>query len=85
MRRSSITCGPANRPESSSPSGVAQGSNLIPVESAGEVAGVVCEVQNEENIGGIGVEGTPNNDMTCEGMILRRLTKTHHTLRLTIP
>ena len=28
----------------------------------------------------VGVEGTPNSDMTDGGMILRRLTKTHHTL-----
>ena len=29
--------GPINRPESPTPSGVAQGLNLIPVDSAGEV------------------------------------------------
>ena len=34
--------GPANRPESPSSSGVAQGFCLIPVDSAREVAGVVC-------------------------------------------
>ena len=48
--------------------------------SVGEVAGVVCKVEGEENTGGNGVEGSPNNDMTDEGMVLRRLTKTHHTL-----
>ena len=46
--------GPANQPERFS---------LIPVDSAGEVAGVVCEVEDEENTGGNGVEGTPNNEM----------------------
>ena len=62
------------------PSGVGQGFNLIPVDGVGEVAGVVCKVEDEENIGENGVEGTPNSDMTDGGMILRRLTKTHHTL-----
>ena len=48
--------GPAKRPESPSPSGVAQGCSLIPVDSAGEVAGVVCAVEGEENTGRSGVE-----------------------------
>ena len=65
--------GPANRPESPSPSGEAQGFRLIPV--ACEVAGVVCEVESEENTGGNGVEGTPNNDMTDEGMTFEKTLK----------
>ena len=69
--------GPANRPESPSPSGVAQGFSLISVDSAGEVAGVVCEVEGEENTRGNGVEGTPDNHMTDEGMIFE---KTHQDL-----
>ena len=66
--------GPANRPQSPPLSEPAQGFNLIPVDSGGEVAGVVCEVEDEENIRGNGVEGTPNNDMTDERMIF---AKTH--------
>ena len=65
--------GPANRPEGPSPSEATQGFNLIPVDSVGEVAGVVCKVEDEENIGENGVEGTPNNDMTDERTVLRRL------------
>ena len=48
---------------------------LIPVDSTGEVAGVVCEMEDEENIGGNGVEGTPYNDMTDEGMIFEKTHK----------
>ena len=29
---------------------------------------------------GIAIEGAAYNDMTDDGLILRRLTKTHHTL-----
>ena len=59
--------GPARWPGSPSPSGVAHGFGLIPVDSAGEAAGVVSEVAGEEKIGGIGVEGTFNKDMTNDG------------------
>ena len=61
-----------DRPESPSPSGVAQGFSLIPVDSVGEV---ICEVEGEENTGGNGVEGTPDNDMTDEGMIFEKTHK----------
>ena len=54
---------------------VAQRFSLIPVDSVGEVAGVVCEVEDEENTGGNGVNGTPNNDMTDEGMIFEKTHK----------
>ena len=67
--------GPASRPESPSPSGVAQWSCLIPLDSAGEEAGVVCEAEGEENTGGNGVEGTPNNGMTDEGMTFEKTHK----------
>ena len=61
-------------PASPSPSGVAHGIGLIPVDSAGEAAGVVSEVAGEEKIGGNGVEGTFNKDMTNDGMTLLRHT-----------
>ena len=53
---------------------------MIPVSGVGEAVSGVCEVEVEEKTGGNGAKGTPNNDMTDEGVILRRLTKTHHTL-----
>ena len=45
------------------------GFSLIPVDSAGETVGVSSEVADEEKIGGNGVEGTFNKDMTNDGMI----------------
>ena len=61
--------GPARRPGRPSPSGVAQGCGLIPVDSVGEAAGVVSEAAREEKLGGNGVEGTSNKDMANDGMI----------------
>ena len=61
--------GPARRPGSSSPSEVAQGFGLIPVDSAGETVGVGSEVADEEKIAVNGVEGTVNKDMTNDEMI----------------
>ena len=52
------------RPGSPSSSKVAEGFVQVPVESAGEAAGVVSEVAGEEKIGGNGVEGTFQEDMT---------------------
>ena len=64
--------GPARRPGSPHPSEVAQGFGLIPVDSVGEVAGVGSEVASEEKIGGNGVEGTFNKDMTKDETIFER-------------
>ena len=61
--------GLARRPSSPSPSEVAQGFGLIPVDSAGEIVGVGSEVASEEEIGGNGVGRTFNKDMTNDGMI----------------
>ena len=61
--------GPTRWPGSPSPSRVAHGFGLISVDSAGEAAGVVSEKASEEKMGGIGVEGTFNKDMTNNGMI----------------
>ena len=69
----------ARWPESSLPSKVAQGCGLLAVDSAGETVGVVSEVTSEEKIGGNGVEGMFNNDMTDDGMFLRRLATIHNT------
>ena len=44
---------------------------LLVVDGASETAGVVSEVTDEEKIGGNGVEGMLNNDMTDDGMFLR--------------
>ena len=63
----------ARSPESSLTSKVAQGCGLLPVDSAGVTVGVVCEVASDEKIGGNGVEGMFNNDMTDDKRILRRL------------
>ena len=60
----SIGMGLTRRPGSPSRSEVAQGFGLIPVDSVGEAAGVVSEVAGEEKIGGNGIEGTFNKDMT---------------------
>ena len=67
--------GLAKRPGSPSRSEIAQGFGLIPVGSAGETVGVGSEVASEEKIGGNGVEGTVNKDMTNDGMIFEAQTQ----------
>ena len=54
----------ARWPDGPLQSGVAQGFNLIPVSGVGEAVGGVSEAIGDEKIGGNGVEGTFNIDMT---------------------
>ena len=72
--------GLTNRPESPSPSGVAQGFSLIPVDSAEEVAGVVCEVEGEETQEAMESKEHPTTTWPMKEWFLTRLPKTHHTL-----
>ena len=69
----SLLCFGSDRPDGQavhpSLSEVAQGFGLIPVNSARETVGVGSEVASEEKMGGNGVEGTFNKDMTNDGMI----------------
>ena len=44
------------------------GFTLIPVSSVGEAVGGVSEAVRDEKVGGNGVEGTFNKDMTNDGM-----------------
>ena len=52
-----------------------KGFGLIPVDTAGETVGVGSEVAREEKIGGNGVEGTVNKDMTKDGTIFEAHTQ----------
>ena len=49
-------------------SGAAQGFDLIPVSGVGEAVGGVIEAAGDEKIGGSGVDGTFNKDMTNDEM-----------------
>ena len=69
----------ARWPESPLPSEVAQGCGLLPADSAGETVGVVSEVAGEEKVGGEGVEGMFNNNVTDHEVFLGRLATVHNT------
>ena len=60
--------GAARWPDGPPQSGVAQEFNLIPVSGVGEAVGAVSEAVGDEKIGGNGVEGTFNKDMTNDEM-----------------
>ena len=75
--------GSTRSPDGPSQSGVAQGLNLIPVSGVGKAAGGVSEAVGDEKIGGNGVEGTFNKDVTNDEMtfeahkqIVKPLSKT---------
>ena len=55
-------------PDCPTQSEVAHGFSLIPVSGVGEAVGGVSEAVGDEKIGGNGVEGTFNKDMTNDGM-----------------
>ena len=60
--------GSARWPDGPPQSGIAQGLNLIPISGVGEAASGVGEAAGDEKIGGNGVEGTFNKDMTNDEM-----------------
>ena len=62
-------CLGSDRLGSPSPSGVAHGFGLIPVDNVGAAVSGVSEVAGEEKIGCNGVQGTFHKDMTDDGMI----------------
>ena len=62
--------GPARWPHGPHQNGVAQGFHLVPVSGVGEAVGGVNEAVGDEKIGGNGVAGTFNIDMTSGLMTL---------------
>ena len=60
--------GSARWPDGPPQSGVAQGFNLIPVSGVGEAVGGVSEALRNEKIGGNGLEGIFNKDVTNDEM-----------------
>ena len=73
----------ARWPDGPSQSGVGHGFCLIPVSGVGEAGGGIRETEGDEKIGGNGVEGTFNKDVTNDEMtfeahkqIVKPLSKT---------
>ena len=67
--------GSARWPDGPPQSRVAQGFNLIPVSGVGEAVGGVSVAVSDERIGGNGVEGTFNKDMTNDEMTFEAHTQ----------